>query len=114
MVSKVCDDPMDLGPFLQNYVLRNPFHEMASAFQPNPNENRITVSNALKRCIRRRTTRPTALGALLSNQSLEIQSYQLDGLSHNVSSKETDPLENCNTSISNDNQESHHKQIQTW
>lgn len=27
MAAKSCDDPMDLGPFLQNYVLRNPFHE---------------------------------------------------------------------------------------
>jgi len=27
MAAKSCDDPMDLGPFLQNYVMKNPFSE---------------------------------------------------------------------------------------
>lgn len=46
MASKPCDDPMDLGPFLQNYVLRNPFHEFMlgsgqlSEELPKPKESR--------------------------------------------------------------------------
>lgn len=46
MASKSCDDPMDLGPFLQNYVLRNPFHEFMlgsgqlSEDLPKPKESR--------------------------------------------------------------------------
>lgn len=27
MAAKSCDDPVDLGPFLQNYVMKNPFSE---------------------------------------------------------------------------------------
>ena len=36
MAAKSCDDPVDLGPFLQNYVMKNPFSESSLLVTSSP------------------------------------------------------------------------------
>lgn len=44
MATKSCDDPMDLGPFLENYVLKNPFGQ--PFFSASSTSSSSTAANA--------------------------------------------------------------------